>query len=84
MAWFEFVIFCEGNFIFESILLFLVKIVVKGDRNTGKSTLLARFQGKPFREEYLPTNQIQVFFTQFNNILNMTLYFTSLLIIILS
>jgi GTPase SAR1 family protein len=40
--------------------VFPVKIVIKGDRNTGKSTLLGRFQGKPFKEEYLPTNEIKV------------------------
>lgn len=38
----------------------VVKVVVRGDRNTGKSCLLYRMQGKNFSESYLPTNEIQV------------------------
>lgn len=39
---------------------FAVKIIIKGDRNVGKSNLLERLQGRSFVEAYTPTEQIQV------------------------
>ncbi|XP_065646969.1 rab-like protein 6 isoform X3 [Hydra vulgaris] len=37
-----------------------MKIIIKGDRNTGKSALLHRLTGCEFKEEYIPTHEIQV------------------------
>lgn len=38
----------------------IVKIIIKGDRNVGKSCLLDRLQGKGFIETYTPSEEINV------------------------
>jgi hypothetical protein len=36
-----------------------IKVVVRGERNTGKSSLMTRLQGKPYHEDYVPTPEIE-------------------------
>jgi GTPase SAR1 family protein len=40
--------------------MFLVKLVIRGECNTGKSGLWSRLQGNPFIEDYIPSDEIRV------------------------
>ncbi len=49
---------CFFSYIF--IFSYIVKLVIRGECNTGKSALWSRLQGNPFIEEYIPSDEIRV------------------------
>ena len=64
---FKVIVIQNNLFLIHIFLIFTVKIIIRGDRNVGKSCLFQRLQGKAFIENYDPTEEIQASFFLLNN-----------------
>ena len=50
---------CHSSYINMKGADFNLKLVIRGERGSGKSALLRRLQGQGFSKQYVPTGEIQ-------------------------